>query len=469
MNIFLFNKSLRCFDNTTLIHQIKEEKSVIPIFIMTEQVNKKKNKYFSDNSVQFMIESIKELYKNIKYKYNGKLYLFESDNFINVFKIIIKYQKINSIGTNYDYSPYAKKRQTIIKSFCEKNKIKLYILEDHTLYKLTDKSILKDNGEPYTVFTPFRNNCMKKLHVPLPDKFKDFKFNIEPLLSKIKYNIKFKEIDKFYRFNPYINVNGGRTNGLKILKNYQSFNDYSKQRDFLTYNTTFLAAHNHFGTVSIREVYKTFKRNKGIINELHWRDFYYSLYHHFPHMLEGQIGKNNKPFKLKFDKINWKNNNELFIKWIKGELGIPICDAAMRQLNKTGFMHNRLRMITAGVVTKLLLINWRYAEKYFAQHLVDYDCIQNSGGWAWTCTGVDPKQIFRIFSPSIQSSKFDPETKFIKQYIPELNSVPSKSIHNWESDYIKFPQVNYPQPQIDYKKARLEGLKEFSRVSKLKD
>lgn len=468
MNIFLFNKSLRCYDNTTLIEQIENEKNIIPFFIFTEQVNINKNKYFSNNSVQFMIESLIELAHEIKLKYNGKLYFFHCDQLIKVFEDIIKNNVINSIGTNFDYSPYAKLRQEILLNFCNKNNIKFYIKEDHLLYNLLSGQTLKKDKTYYTVFTPFKNYCLKNLKINKPNNFKKFNFIINKNLENNKYIINIKEINKFYNYNEFNNVKGGRSYGLKILKHSKDFNNYEKLRNNLIYKTTFLGAYNHFGVLSIREVYESFQHNKSIVNELHWRDFYYNLYYNFPHMLEGQVNKINKSFKSKFDKMKWLNNKKIFDKWCNGNLGIPICDCGMRQLNLTGFMHNRLRMICANILTKLLLIDWRWGEQYFASKLIDYDCIQNSGGWQWTACGIDPTQPFRIFSPKLQNLKFDPECEFIKQYIPELNNVPNKDIINWETEYINYKNniVNYPEPQINYVKSRELGIKEYKKVNK---
>ena len=186
-------------------------------------------------------------------------------------------------------------------------------------------------------------------------------------------------------------------------------------------------------------------------------------------MLAGMIGKKNKAFKPKFDQIKWNYNKKLFERWCTGTLGIPSCDAGMRQLNQTGFMHNRLRMLTAAVLTKLLLIPWHYGEKYYATKLLDYDCIQNGGGWGWTVTGIDPTQLFRIFSPKSQSEKYDPDCEFIKKYIPELKDLDPKEIHNWEETYETHLKngIKYYKPAIDYSEARKNALKEFYRVNKL--
>lgn len=462
MNIFLFNKSLRCYDNTTLINQMTEMGSIVPIFVFTEQVNKSKNKYFSNNSVEFMVESLIELSESIK-KYGGKLYFFHNDNLINVLKDLHKISPINSLGTNFDYSPYAVHRQELLTDFCKKNNIIFYMKEDHVLYNILEGQTNKENGEPYSVYTPFRNYCLKNLHVPKPNTFKKFDFIKTTKIEKSEYYISEKDIHQFYEYNPNANIRGGRSNGLKILKNMDEFKDYKKNRDIFTYKTTFLSAHNHFGTVSIREVYYATK-NKDIINELIWRDFYYNLFYNNPHVLGGMIGNTNKSFKPKFDHIKWHNDKTLFNKWCNGTLGIPVCDAGMRQLNKTGFMHNRLRMVTACVLTKLLLLPWQWGEKYFATKLLDYDSIQNAGGWGWTAHGVDPNQVFRIFSPKSQSMKFDPECEYIKYHIPELKDVDPKDIHDWENKYINY--TIYYKPAINYKENRKKSLEEFKRVNK---
>jgi len=491
MNIFLFNKSLRLNDNTTLINQLLEYKSVIPIFIFTEQINLKKNQYASQNSIQFMIESLQELSEEIKEIYKGKLYFFHNDNLMTVLN---SFDNIISIGTNFDYSPYAIRRQDNIEKFCKANNIKFIIYEDHLLNDILDGQTLKKDGKPYSIFTPFNNFCQKNLNVRKPNKFKNFKFNINKQLENNKYYI--DDITTITDYNnPDIQVRGGRSFGLTILNNIKKskYIDYSSQRDYFTYDTTFLSAYNHFGNVSIREVYWsiiksskelnnfTKKSNilsikdltkltelfnkygvKGLINQLYWRDFYYNLFYNNPHMLSGQIGDTNQPFKEKFNYIKWNYNKDHFEKWCNGITGIPLCDAGIRQLNKTGYMHNRLRMICSSVLCKLLLIPWQWGEKYFAQKLVDYDVIQNAAGWGWGCHGIDPNQIFRIFSPHIQSYKFDKECIYIKKYIPELKNIEPIKIHNWES------LLNYYVPSIiNYKEARNLALTELKRINKL--
>jgi deoxyribodipyrimidine photo-lyase len=335
------------------------------------------------------------------------------------------------------------------------------------LYDILGGQTLKADADYYKIYTPFLNFVTKNLDVRKPDGFKSFKFE---KMETNKYVLNEKDIDDFYEEN--LEIKSGRKAGLKILKNLDKFKTYSKERDMLTYQTTKMSVHNKFGTVSIREFYyaivEKLGKSSGLIRELVFRDFYYNLFHFRPDMLGGMIGHKNAPYKEKFGKIKWNTDKKLYQKWCDGTLGIPICDSGMRQLNTTGLMHNRLRMVCASVATKLLLFPWFWCEKYFATKLTDYDPVQNAAGWGWTATGIDPTQVLRSFSPQTQGEKFDPECEFILTYIPELSSVKIDDIHKWDEKYKNYPDVKYPAPAIDYKKARKEGLDEFYRVNSLK-
>ena len=432
MNIFIFNRGLRLTDNTTLIHQIKEKGSVVPIFIFTpEQIEPKKNDYFSNNSVQFMIESLHELSDEIKKK-GGHMYFLKGDN-VKVLKAIHKGEGIESIGTNYDITPYSRKRSEDIQKFCKKEGIEFYELEDHSLHSIVEGESNKKDGSPYLVFTPFKNNCLNNLKVREPDGFKSFKFH---KMENNKYVINEKDINDFYEDNPNINVHGGRKNGLKILKNMGDFKDYSKERDTLSYKTTFLGAHNHYCTVSIREVYwamvKHLGKHSGLVSEIYWREFYMMITHHFPRVLQGQISGKNKSFKEEYDNIKFLTNKKWFEAWCNGTTGFPQIDAAMTQLNTTGFMVNRARMYTCSFLYKDMHIDWRDGEKYFATKLVDYDAINNNNGHSWVFGGgTDASIWFRIFNPWTQGEKFDKDCTYIKKWLPQLKDVPPKDIHNW--------------------------------------
>ena len=458
INIFIHHRDLRIIDNTTLIEQDKNESDIIPIFIFPpEQINPKKNEYFSNASVQFMIESLHELSDDIKNK-NGKIYFFKGDN-LKVLKNIHKNIGINSIGYNIDYTPYAKKRDNEIRTWCNDQNIKLYEKEDYVLYDILDGQTLKKDDTPYQVFTPFKNYCLNNLKVNEVNKFNKFKFTKNSKLEDIKYNINEKEIDNFYEENININVHGGRSNGLKILNSLDKFKDYQKNRDTLSYKTTFLAAHNHFTTVSIREVYykiiSEIGKNSGLINQLHWRDFYINISHYFPHILNGQIGKKNKAFKEKYDNIKWSYNKDKWNTFMKGETGFPIIDAGVRQLLTHNFVHNRVRMVHGNFVTKDLHMDWRDGEKFYSNNLVDIDVMVNNNSWQWCAgSGTDAQPYFRIFNPWTQLKTYDPELKYVREMLPELKDVPNEDIINWWKPEIHNKWLNngvkYFKPMLDH-------------------
>ena len=471
MNIFIFHRDLRITDNTTLINMTQLTGEIIPIFIFPpEQIDKIKNKYFSNNSVQFMIESLLELNQKIK-KLKSKIYFFKGNN-IEVLEEISKNNKINSIGFNIDYSPYAIKRDKLIGNFCKNNKIALYKYEDYPMYNITDSTTYSKSGKPYTVFTPFRKNLEKTHTVRKPSKFKNFTFGKEKKLKLNKFYFKLKKLPTLYVSNPNINVNGGRKNGIKILKKMENWNKYNDKRNCLTYKTTFLSAYLHFNVVSIREVYYTILNSLGknnlLLNELHWRDFYMNISYNFPHVLDGMIKKKSKSFRENYDKIKWSKSKKNLKRWQDGKTGYPIVDACMSQLNTTGYMHNRGRMIVASFLTKHLLIDWREGEQYFATKLVDYDCHSNNGGWQWSSgSGTDAQPYFRIFNPWTQGKKFDPSGKYIKKWVPALTKVDTKDLNKWESKEIRLKYIkiiNYPEPIVDHKQARERVLKVYKKA-----
>lgn len=486
MNIFVFNRGLRIFDNTTLIHQMRQMGAITPIFIFTpEQIDKKQNKYFSNNSVQFMIESLQELAKDIE-KQNGKLYFFYGD-IIDVLSSILKDAKISSIGLNFDYTPYARQRSDLIQKFCTKNKITFFEKEDYLLHPILSNQTKKKDGKPYLMFTPFKRFCMENLKVSPIDKFNKFVFSKNTIKSK--YLISSKDIGKYYIPNPNINTHGGRQNGLQILKNIKSFSKYAKERDYFTYKTTFLSAHNHYMTISIREEYwsivDALGKKSGIISELYWREFYTNIVYCFPYVLQGQISsstssasasasaknvskqtsKHNISFKQKYDKIKLPSfNKKWFDAWCEGTTGFPIVDAGMRQLNTTGYMHNRNRMITMSFLIKFMHIDWRYGEQYFATKLVDYDAMMNNSGVQWCAgCGTDAQPYFRYFNPWIQQKKYDPNCEYIKKYVKELSNIDPKIIHKWDTLFGQKTKYTYNAPILDHAKEIKITLKLFKK------
>ncbi len=404
INIFIFRRDLRTVDNRALSTLIKETKAhnIFPVFIFNpEQIWAKNNSYFSNNAVQFMIESLRDLEKDIGINY------YEGDD-IQVLNDLHKKYKIGTIAFNKDYTPYAIRRDKKIADWCEQHGINLVMEEDYTLFKMG--SILNGSGKPYQIFSAFYRSCLKH-NVVRPLKQNDIR-------SSVVRDVKDFDKDRYYEHNPNIAVNGGRAEGLKRLKLKAKFKNYDKTRDYPALDsTTKLSAYIKFGCVSIREVYYAFKKNRGLVRELIWREFYATILYHFPHIL-------GQSFKSKYNDIRWSGNREWFALWCEGNTGFPLVDAGMKQLNETGWMHNRVRMIVAMFLTKDLLIDWRWGEKYFATKLVDYDPASNNGGWQWSAgTGTDAQPYFRIFNPDLQIKKYDKDYEYIQRWNPQWRDI----------------------------------------------
>lgn len=410
IKIFLFRRDLRIEDNLAFnkLMSSDENEKIYPLFIFNpKQIYSKFNQYFSNNCVQFMIESLEELEQKVHINY------FEGDD-ISVLEKLSKQFNITTIAYNLDYSPFAIKRDNIISEWCKKKNIKLITEEDYTLFKMG--MIVNKNNEPYKVFTPFYKQCiLQKVEKPVIIK------------NSIKYIKDISSFDKkkYYIQNDNLAVNGGRRLALERMKIKR--NDYSKMRDYPSLDkTTKLSAYIKFGCISIREVFYNYEGNKELQRELFWREFYANILYHFPDVL-------GNSFKIKYDNIKWNNNKEMFKLWCDGKTGYAIVDAGMKQLNETGWMHNRVRMITAMFLTKDLLIDWRWGEKYFATKLVDYDPASNNGGWQWSAsTGTDSQPYFRIFNPDLQAKKFDKYHEYINKWNPDYQNI-EKIIDHKES------------------------------------
>lgn len=435
MSIFIFRRDFRIKDNTAWNKMVKENVSIYPIFIFTpEQIDN--NSYKSNNAVQFMIESLLELKKTIN------LTLCYGD-IEDVLKDIINKNTITSIYTNTDYTPYSIKREKLLTKICKLYNIKFNYYHDITLFE--PKTILNKTGSVYQKFTPFYIECMKQ------------KNNIRSIYSvniittkHVSISTKYKadkKLDTFYTYNDKINIHGGRINALKTLSSVP--NHYEKTRNFLHINTTNLSAYLKFGCISIREAYHKLNKYGMLIRQLIWREFYYHIGH-------GYIERFGKSLKGgKYDMIKWENNMTLFKKWKKGLTGFPIVDACMTQLNTTGYMHNRGRLIVASFLVKNLRIDWKYGEKYFATKLIDYDVYVNQGNWQWVAgTGADSMPYFRIFNPSLQSAKYDKEAIYIKKWLPQLKDIIPKHLHDWE----KYHTNIYIKPIINYNDSKKKTL-----------
>lgn len=436
IGVHIFTRDLRLHDNTTLLCALEECTLVLPIFILNPEQLEKSNKYASNNCIQFMCECLAELNKSLE-KFGSRLFLFYGKP-DKVIADLINYNKqIESVYMNKDYTPFAIKRENNIKKICESKNIKFTVEEDYLLTGCN--MVLNSSGKTYVKFTPFLN-AAKKFKVR-----KDVKNNHKNYVpKKIKFKNEYVDsVTEFFSFNKDIWVHGGRENALKIIKKIKQFKNYNKTRDVPIESTTNLSAYLKFNVLSIREIYWHFKNNLSndtkLIDQLYWRDFYMIVMY------------NNKVINHNMNgyKIKWSKNKKLFDLWKNGQTGFPIVDAGMRQLNKTGYMHNRARMIVGSFLVKILHINWQEGEQYFATKLIDYDPSNNNGGWQWVAgTGTDSQPYFRYLNPWTQAEKFDKECKYIKTYVEELKNIPSKDIHDWLNKCNDY-DIKYPSPIFD--------------------
>ena len=429
-SIFIFRRDLRLEDNTAL-NEALSKGEVLPIFIFDpRQINN--NEYFSNNAFQFMIESLKELDRELKQK-GSKLNIYQGEPHSILNKLV---DDFDAVFVNRDYTPFSIKRDNEIKKVIEEKSKQIFSYHDYMLNPPEDG--LKSDGTPYSVFTPYYNNA-KNMKVKKP-KTEKGNFLIDKNsqdISEMKYDV-----------NKNIFRQGGRKESLKIIENISKFLNYEEDRDIPSLEgTTGLSAHNKFGTVSIREEYHHFSnysgKNHPLVRQLYWRDFFMQLAFYSPKVF-------GKSFNKKYDDIKWIDNEKWFDAWKEGKTGFPIVDAGMRQLNKTGYMHNRVRMIVSSFLTKDLHIDWRKGEKYFAQQLVDYDPAVNNGSWQWAAsTGADAQPYFRIFNPWRQQKRFDDGCRYIKKWVPELNNLTPTEIHRLE--FYKSSNIDYPEPIVNHK------------------
>lgn len=447
--LFIFRRDLRNIDNVGLHKSIKLAKEnntdILCVFIFTPtQVTK--NSYKSDAAVKFMIDSLDELSNDID------LSFFYGEN-EEVLDELFKSNDITHVVFNRDTTPYAIKRDSKINKLCKKHNIICDYEDnwDYNLHNITDPNIYTQGGKYYSVYTPFYNKA-KQLNVNEPLKNPSFNKFIK---KSNKYTITLdKARNMFIDLNkvPDLLVSGGRKHGLKLLNSSKKTQtNYDKTREISSKNTTLLSAHVKFGTLSIREIYHFFKKEKfnSLIAQLYWNEFYDSLLFHLPY--DRTFGKSN----FKQLNIKWKNNSSYFNAWKNGKTGFPYIDAGMRQLLAEGYMHNRARMAVANFLAFILHIDWRKGEKHFAQHLVDYDPAQNNGNWQWSAgVGVDRTSFLRIFNPYNQSLEHDPDCVYIKKYVHELKDVPIEHIHKWDKYHKEYSYIN---PIVDYSAERKVG------------
>lgn len=398
VSVFWFRRDLRLHDNHGLYEALKNSNEVLPVFIFDKIIlNRLSDK--KDKRVSFIHKTLKKLTTELQIHSSSLLVLYDEP--LNAFKTICESFKVKNVFTNHDYEPYAIERDLQICDWLKSKGISFHSFKDQVIFEKGE--VMKSDGTPYTIFTPYSKIWKQKLTDETMKSFPSKKlvanlFNTKsfhfPSLSELGFEKSDYEISA-----AEINKN--------IISNYHHTRNLPAAN-----KTSKLSIHLRFGTVSIRELTTlAVKLNEQWLNELIWRDFFMMILFHFPYV-------ENRSFKKKYENIEWRNNEDEFKKWCDGETGYPIVDAGMRELNQTGFMHNRVRMIVASFLTKHLLIDWRWGEAYFAEKLLDCELSSNNGNWQWAAgCGCDAAPYFRIFNPEEQTKRFDAEMKYIKRWI----------------------------------------------------
>jgi deoxyribodipyrimidine photo-lyase len=426
INIFWFRRDLRLEDNTALNHALRAGLPVFTVFIFdTNVINELPPE---DPRISFIYESFSSINNELR-KSGSSLYVRKGDP-EEIWKELLVSFDINSVYINKDYEPYSIHRDNKIEDLLSKKQIPLLRFKDHLIFE--EAEILKSDKKPYTIFTPYKTRWLKKLSdiqplIPFSPSRKDRNY--------LKYSSPFPSLEELGFRKSSVKV---ETFDLSVIK------DYDKNRDYPSADkTSYLGPHLRFGTVSIRKiVMDALNENAVFLSELIWREFFMQILFNFPDVVTGN-------FRSKYDNILWRNSQKEFERWCNGETGYPLVDAGMRQLNATGYMHNRVRMIAAGFLCKHLLIDWRWGEAYFAQKLLDYELSSNNGNWQWAAgTGCDAAPYFRIFNPETQLQKFDRNKEYVKK---------------WIEDY---DRPGYPNPMVEHDSARERAISTYKSVIK---
>ncbi|MGQ7869284.1 cryptochrome/photolyase family protein [Sunxiuqinia sp. sy24] len=426
INLFWFRRDLRIADNHGLYRALAAGKPVLPVFIYDATILNDLED--NDSRVEFIADQVNRLKEEFE-RNNSTLWIYHGKP-LNAFKRLWVEYEVEAVYTNADYEPYGRERDGRVATFLRTQNIEFFSYKDQLMFHQND--IRKNDGKPYTVFTPYRNKWLEQFrHIELDEypspKLLHGLLKTEPLKDITLRDIGFrrgslefpeKKIDK------------------PILKNYEALRDFPAMDA-----TSHLGIHLRFGTISIRKLTKKAVQHSAVfLNELIWRNFYADILWHFPYVAE-------RSFKPAYDHIPWINSEKDFARWCEGTTGYPLVDAGMRQLNETGYMHNRIRMVVASFLCKHLLIDWRWGEAYFAEKLLDYELASNNGGWQWAAgTGCDAAPYFRVFNPTLQAQKFDPEFKYIRRWVPE------------------FDDLSYPQPMVEHKLARQRAIDTYKKA-----
>lgn len=428
ISIFWFRRDLRLNDNKGLYEALNSGNEILPIFIFDKKILDDLDE--SDRRVSFIFDEINKINREL-HKKKRSLHVYYG-NPVDVFKNLIDSYSITSVFTNRDYEPYARQRDKEIYELLKKENINLLHFKDQVIFDRNE--ILKDDGKPYTVYTPYSKQWKKvftdqDIQAAKSEEHLLNIVRIDPPAFPILKEMGFKKVE--YQVPP-------AEWDIDIIDGYKKNRDFPDRK-----GTSRLSVHLRFGTISLRQLIReTKEHSETFLNELIWREFFMMILWHYPEVV-------TQSFQRKYDQINWRNNEKEFDRWKNGKTGFPIVDAGMRELNQTGYMHNRVRMITASFLVKDLLIDWRWGEAYFAEKLMDYELSSNNGGWQWSAgTGCDAAPYFRVFNPDLQAEKFDPDKKYIKKWVPEFNS------------------LEYQNSRLlDHKEARKRTLEAFKAVN----
>ena len=427
ISIFWFRRDLRLHDNVALFNALKSGEKVLPIFIFDTSILDKLPK--NDARVSFIIKELRSMNEHLK-SFDASIDILHGKP-IEVFESLIKKYQIASVFTNQDYEPYAIRRDQEILELLKSENINFNSFKDQVIFEKNE--ITKKDGNPYAVYTPY-----SKKWIEAYEQINHIHYSSEDLLSQLYTQSKAKELTL-----EELGFEETNTPIKNYIFNSRIINEYEETRNFPALdNTSKLGPHLRFGTVSVRQMVSRAEEqeNKTFLKELIWREFFMQILWHFPHT-------HKDSFKPKYDRIVWRNNEDDFKKWCNGTTGYPMVDAGMRQLNNTGFMHNRVRMLVGSFLCKHLLIDWRWGEAYFAEKLHDYEMSSNVGNWQWVAgTGVDASPYFRIFNPTSQIKKFDKDFSYIRKWVPD------------------FQELTYPSPMVDHKFARERCLKTYKEA-----
>ena len=428
VSIFWFRRDLRLEDNAGLWKALKSGHPVVPIFIFDRNIlNKLEDK--SDARVSFLHQRLKELQYQLK-AMGSTLHVFYGTP-AEAMNTLSQTYTVKGVFLNRDYEPYARERDEFVFNYWREHDVPMVGAKDHVIFEKNE--VVKADGTPYLVFSPYGKTWRKKLtdyHAKAYPNAKYFKhfFKQQPIAIPTLESMGFTGTE--------VSLPSSRVDE-SIIKTYDATRNFPANEK----GTTRLGLHLRFGTISIRSLLRQgLQHNDTFVNELIWRDFFQMALYNFPESRE-------KAIKPKYDRIVWENNEDHFKAWCKGKTGYPIVDAGMRELNATGHMHNRVRMIVASFLTKHLLIDWRWGEAYFAQKLLDFDLASNIGGWQWASgSGLDAAPYFRVFNPTAQMEKFDKDLRYIRKWVPELDS------------------HLYPKPIVEHKWARERCLERFKEA-----